>query len=289
MSGPRVFISYRRVKSAMLANLIRTELNSRQIPTFLDDRELTARGPIPEMVRREIESATIVVVVLSEGTLKSSWVRQEVRLAQQLGIDTIPVFDESYTPPSSPQPAWVEILLQQNGVRFHTTHGTYLGEAVTRLIAMIEGEPAAGPVAPHSEVWLDELPNPVISQLIGRDREKDLLTSYLLDDDVSIVAISGFGGNGKSALVDAFLNDIAPGYGGARKVYGWHFFSQEEQGSRMATSAAYWERALRFFGYSGTPSIHESEKARVLLTLMRTGRVILVLDGLEALQNPPYL
>ena len=71
MSGPRVFISYRRSTSAMLANLIRTELVNHRIQTFLDDRQFTTRGPIPDMIRREIESATIVVVVLGEGTLES--------------------------------------------------------------------------------------------------------------------------------------------------------------------------------------------------------------------------
>ena len=273
----------------MLANLIRTELVNHGIPTFLDDRQFTTRGPIPDMIRREIESATIVVVVLGEGTLESSWVLQELELAQRLGKDTIPVFDESFTIPAEPESASVAALLQQNGVQFNTRHGTYIGEAVARLIAMLEGESVLEPDGEPPEVWLEHLPIPTINQLIGRDGELRQLINYLLDDDISIVSISGFGGNGKSALVDAFLNDIAPGYSGARKVYGWHFFSQEEQGSGAVNSAAFWERALNFFGLPGTPPVHESEKARQLLTLIRANRSILVLDGLEPLQDPPHV
>ena len=57
----------------------------------------------------------------------------------------------------------------------------------------------------------------------------------------------------------------------------------------MSNASLFWERALRFFGYSHELPVQESEKAHELLRLLHAQRVILVLDGIEALQNPPHI
>jgi tetratricopeptide (TPR) repeat protein len=128
-----------------------------------------------------------------------------------------------------------------------------------------------------------------MSQIIGRDAELGQLRGLLSDESVSVVAVTGFGGSGKSALVEAFLTGIAPDYGGAGWVFGWHFYSQEERGSIVSNASLFWERALRFFGYRGELPVQEAEKAHELLRLLHGQRVILILDGIEALQNPPHI
>jgi tetratricopeptide (TPR) repeat protein len=139
------------------------------------------------------------------------------------------------------------------------------------------------------DVDLNDMPISLISQIIGRDAELEQLRALLSDQHVSVVAVTGFGGTGKSALVEAFLTRIAPEYGWAERVFGWHFYSQEERGSIVSNASLFWERALRFFGYSGEFPVLEAEKAHELLRLLHAQRVILVLDGIEALQNPPHV
>lgn len=48
-------------------------------------------------------------------------------------------------------------------------------------------------------------------EIIGREEEKKIINSYLLDtnvtDNISVVAISGIGGLGKTTLAQLALND----------------------------------------------------------------------------------
>jgi tetratricopeptide (TPR) repeat protein len=143
--------------------------------------------------------------------------------------------------------------------------------------------------ATQPDVELQELPTSLITKIIGRSNELATMRQFLRDEDIAIVSIVGFGGIGKSSLVDAFLTDIAPAYGGADRVFGWHFYSQEERGSDTSNSSLFWERALRFFRFHGEVPTNETEKAHELLRLFRDQRVILVLDGIESLQNPPHI
>lgn len=139
------------------------------------------------------------------------------------------------------------------------------------------------------DVDLNDLPISLMSQIIGRDAELQELRTLLSDEHISAVSVTGFGGIGKSALVEAFLNSIAPQYAGMALVFGWHFYSQEERGSVVSNASLFWERALRFFGFIGELPVQEAEKAHELLRLLHAQRVILVLDGIEALQNPPHI
>jgi tetratricopeptide (TPR) repeat protein len=145
------------------------------------------------------------------------------------------------------------------------------------------------PAGSDPDVDLNDLPISLMSQIIGRDAELGQLRALLSDESVSVVSMTGFGGIGKSALVEAFLTSIAPEYGGAGRVFGWHFYSQEERGSIVSNASLFWERALRFFGYHGELPVREAEKAHALLRLLHGQRVILILDGIEALQNPPHI
>ncbi len=73
---------------------------------------------------------------------------------------------------------------------------------------------------------------------------------------------AGYDGLYKSALINRWLDGVAAdGWRGARRVFGWSFYSQG--------LTAPWE------------------KGRELARLVRAERTLLVLDGLEPLQHPP--
>ncbi|MDQ2709700.1 MAG: toll/interleukin-1 receptor domain-containing protein [Actinomycetota bacterium] len=283
-----VFISYRRSGSALLANLIYDKLVARGVSTFVDTRDSMGQGKFPDLLRRQIEQASTVIVLLEPEWLSSPWMQEEVRYATQLGRTLLPVFTEDYEMPSGPQPDHIHQLLSHNGVRVLNRGGLFIDESLVSVVEIVTSQPTPH-TRPSVEVALDQLPLPAVDRLVGREQESLELRRHLDDPDVAVVVVSGFGGTGKSSLVDAFLSDIAPEYGGATKVFAWHFNSQEEAGANIASSAPFWERSLRFFGTQSALPASEIQRARELARGLRLEPGILVLDGIESLQFPPHI
>ena len=105
--------------------------------------------------------------------------------------------------------------------------------------------------------------------------------------DVNIVTIVAWAGVGKSTLVNHWLRGMAARhYRSAEFVFGWSFY---RQGSSGGTSSAdeFLDAALTWFG-DPDPRIGTAwEKGERLAKLIAHRRTLLVLDGLEPLQNPP--
>jgi hypothetical protein len=94
-------------------------------------------------------------------------------------------------------------------------------------------------------------------------------------------------GIGKSTLVNHWLRRlVAENYRSAELVFGWSFY---RQGNRGDTSSAdeFVDAALAWFG-DADPRVGTAwEKGERLASLVAHRRTLLVLDGLEPLQNPP--
>ena len=105
--------------------------------------------------------------------------------------------------------------------------------------------------------------------------------------DVNVVTIVAWAGVGKSTLINHWLRrTAAEHYRSAELVYGWSFY---RQGSNGGTSSAdeFLDAALTWFG-DPDPRIGTAwEKGERLAKLISHRRTLLVLDGLEPLQNPP--
>ena len=105
--------------------------------------------------------------------------------------------------------------------------------------------------------------------------------------DVNVVTIVAWAGVGKSTLVNHWLRGMAAEhYRSAEFVFGWSFY---RQGSSGDTSSAdeFLDAALTWFG-DPDPRIGTAwEKGERLANLVAHRRTLLVLDGLEPLQNPP--
>ena len=148
MAQPRIFISYRRKPSAMLATLLARELKPRGIDAFVDTRRTDGGGPFPDRLLRAIEAADVFVCLLGEDTLASEWVRREIQHAHNLGKILIPVFQESYTPPVEPADpdGYVHALLQSDGVHVMDVKNIYVDQAIDTLATMIVSSvPHRGP------------------------------------------------------------------------------------------------------------------------------------------------
>ena len=125
------------------------------------------------------------------------------------------------------------------------------------------------------------------SDLFGREEDIAFLDAAWANQDVNIVTIVAWAGMGKSTLVNHWLGRMAAEhYRSAQLVFGWSFYLQ---GSSGGTSSAdqFLEAALTWFG-DPDPRIGTAwEKGERLAKLVSHRRTLLVLDGLEPLQNPP--
>ena len=125
------------------------------------------------------------------------------------------------------------------------------------------------------------------SDIFGREEDIAFLNDAWANEDTNIVTIVAWAGVGKSTLVNHWLRGMAAQhYRSAELVFGWSFY---RQGSSGGTSSAdeFLDAALRWFG-DPDPRIGTAwEKGERLAKLISHRRTLLILDGLEPLQNPP--
>jgi serine/threonine protein kinase/tetratricopeptide (TPR) repeat protein len=125
------------------------------------------------------------------------------------------------------------------------------------------------------------------SDVFGREEDIAFLDRAWANKDVNVVTIVAWAGVGKSTLVNHWLRRMAADhYRSAELIFGWSFY---RQGSSGDTSSAdeFLDAALTWFG-DPDPRIGTAwEKGERLAKLVAQRRTLLVLDGLEPIQNPP--
>jgi len=125
------------------------------------------------------------------------------------------------------------------------------------------------------------------SDVFGREEDITFLDDTWANPHVNIVSIVAWAGVGKSTLVNHWLGQMAvEDYRSAELVFGWSFY---RQGTSSGSSSAdeFIDAALTWFG-DPDPRIGTAwEKGERLAKLVAHRRTLLVLDGLEPLQNPP--
>ena len=125
------------------------------------------------------------------------------------------------------------------------------------------------------------------SDVFGREEDIAFLDHAWANQHVNVVTIVAWAGVGKSTLVNHWLRRMAAEhYRSAELVFGWSFY---RQGSSGDTSSAdeFLDAALTWFGDPDPRLGTAWEKGERLAKLVAHRRTLLVLDGLEPLQNPP--
>lgn len=136
---------------------------------------------------------------------------------------------------------------------------------------------------------ISRMPQPLAenAKLVGRAGDILNLKTAFSNSSISIVAVIGPGGTGKSFLIREFLKELQDQeYDGVGRVYAWSFY---DQGQHQAESSStnFFRDALPFFGYPEVMPPAEQGRAELLSQLFRKKKNLLVLDGVETLQNPP--
>jgi serine/threonine protein kinase/predicted ATPase len=125
------------------------------------------------------------------------------------------------------------------------------------------------------------------SDVFGREEDIAFLDRAWANKDVNVVTIVAWGGVGKSTLINHWLRRMAAKhYRSAELVFGWSFYRQGTSGD-ISSADEFLDAALTWFGDPDPRLGTAWEKGERLAKLVGHRRTLLVLDGLEPLQNPP--
>ena len=125
------------------------------------------------------------------------------------------------------------------------------------------------------------------SDVFGREEDIAFLDRAWANKDVNVVTIVAWGGVGKSTLINHWLRRMAAKhYRSAELVFGWSFYRQGTSGD-ISSADEFLDAALHWFGDPDPRLGTAWEKGERLAKLVGHRRTLLVLDGLEPLQNPP--
>jgi len=119
---------------------------------------------------------------------------------------------------------------------------------------------------------------------LGVRRRSLFLDRAWVNQDVNVVTIVGWAGVGKSTLVNHWLRRMAAEhYRSAELVFGWSFYSQ---GTSTGSADEFFDAALTWFDDPDPRLGTAWDKGERLAKFVAHRRTLLVLDGLEQLQNP---
>ena len=147
--------------------------------------------------------------------------------------------------------------------------------------------PLLAPEHPIQKIYLGRLPS-TSSALFGREKELESLNTAWANPKTNIVTIVAFGGMGKTALVNAWRNQMLDdSFRGAERVFGWSFYSQGASEDKQVSADVFIASALKWFGDPEPDDGSPWDKGERLADLVKKQKTLLILDGLEPLQNPP--
>jgi NACHT domain-containing protein len=125
------------------------------------------------------------------------------------------------------------------------------------------------------------------SNIFGRQEDLAFLDDAWTNQNVNAVTIVAWAGVGKSTLINHWLRRMATEhYRSAELVFGWSFYRQGASGD-TSSADEFLDAALTWFGDPDPRLGTAWEKGERLAKLISRRRTLLVLDGLEPLQNPP--
>lgn len=145
----------------------------------------------------------------------------------------------------------------------------------------------AGQEKKKNAVSLAKLPS-TNRELFGRENELKMLDESWANPKTNIISLVAWGGIGKTSLVNVWLKNMShDNYRGAERVFGWSFYSQGASEGKQTSADLFIESALSWFGDTDPTKSSPWDKGLRLADFIRRQRTLLILDGLEPLQNPP--
>ena len=129
--------------------------------------------------------------------------------------------------------------------------------------------------------------------LVGRENEIRELDAAWETSEINVISLVAWGGVGKTSLLNWWwVRRMQPAnWRGAERVFAWSFYNQGAEEGQQASADQFVGEALRWFGDAAMAesSLSPWDKGLRLAELVRERRSLLLLDGLEPLQEPTDL
>jgi len=264
-----------------------------------DDRRIAAGADWEPEIERAIANCDVALLLISADFLTSRFILgQEVPVLlqrrQDEGVRVIPVI---LSPCAWEQIHWLGSIQARpkdgkalTGMTRHKAESALaaLVREIATPIPPSHPEPLPDAGHPAPQVDLSHLPAGA-EHFLGRGPELTALNAAWTEGSAtSMVELIAPGGTGKTALVKRWLDGLrANGWGGASRIFGWSFYSQDTGEDRQASEDPFLAAAIQWFGVQIEPSANPADKGRALADCICHSRTLLILDGLEPLQYPP--
>ena len=299
---PKVFISYSHKdetwKDQLVSHLGVLEKEG-SLSTW-NDRKIKVGTNWFSEIEKAIASAHVAVLLISADFLTSDFILNEeitriMKKREAGGMKVLPLFVRDCI--------WEEVSWLK-GIQGRPTDGRPvssgdasqfdkdLADFAREVYAILKEVPEQTngqtiTYLPPNKIDITSLPN-TSTNLFGRKKELEILDEAWNNPNTKILSFIAWGGVGKSALTNAWLNDMAEHhYREAERVYGWSFYSQGTKEDTQASADGFLNDALKWFEYDGPPPTSQFEKGRLLAAQIAKKKTLLILDGLEPLQYPP--
>ncbi len=296
----RVFISYSHQDEAWKDRVVRQlgVLAAEGLETW-DDRRIDGGDDWYPEIEQAITGCDVALLLISANFLTSKFILGNevpplLQRRQEQGIRVIPVV---LSPCQWARIPWLKTIQARpkdgkplTGMSEHDAE-TALSDLVGEIVDLTEKQatnhPPGAPLPPD-KIDLTHLPEGA-PHFLGREHELAALDAAWRDAGrTAIVQIIAPGGVGKTALVKRWLDGMRiRGWEGARRVYGWSFYSQGTREDQQASEDLFLANALEWLGVEHDPALNPADKGRLLAEAVVVGRTLLLLDGVEPLQYPP--
>ena len=295
MGAHQVFLSYSHEdevwKDRLQAQLSVLEREGRL--EVWEDRGIDPGDEWRKEILAALDRASVAVLLISTSFLNSDFIRtvEVPRLLErrrQGGVRVIPVIARPCL--------WREVdglkeitALPTDGKPLSTFEGTEWEQVVTEIAGEILRLLQEVPDTPGEKLRFDTTALPTTSDLLlGREEELARLDEVWGDEDVNVFSLVAYGGVGKSALVNVWLDGLRQrDWEGSDGVFGWSFYSQGARGDGGVGATTSCGRCCPGWAIPGRLRRRRGSWGGCWWIGCDGGRYLLVLDGLEPLQAPP--
>src|SRR6201987_509425 len=279
-----VFISHSS-KDRPTADAICAHLESAGINCWVAPRDIEPGASWTKGIIQGLEACRALILVFSEHANDSDHVQREVAKAFSSGLAVIPFRINDVLPNQSLSYFLDTIHWLDATVPPLQKHLGTLSELVKKLLVDETTRKQRKRLGPE-KISVARLPI-TGSDVFGREEDLAFLNDAWANQHVNVVTIVAWAGVGKSTLVNCWLRRMAAEhYRAAQLVFGWSLYRQGASGG-ISSADEFLDAALTWFGDPDPRLGTAWEKGERLAKLVAHQRTLLILDGLEPLQNPP--